>query len=101
MCLQIFHWLASMPIELEGYIRPGCIILTIFIAMPKFMWDKVCLEMLYIALFGVTVRLMLLTTLLMGDDWYLHTIVDVTILYYLLNIHELYITSSYVPLTFI
>lgn len=37
---QIFQWLASMPIELEGYIRPGCIILTIFIAMPKFMWDK-------------------------------------------------------------
>ncbi|XP_061359655.1 squamosa promoter-binding-like protein 7 [Gastrolobium bilobum] len=35
---QIFQWLASMPIELEGYIRPGCTILTIFIAMPKIMW---------------------------------------------------------------
>nr|GEW34704.1 hypothetical protein [Tanacetum cinerariifolium] len=37
---QIFQWLASMPLELEGYIRPGCTILTIFIAMPKFMWVK-------------------------------------------------------------
>lgn len=27
-----------MPIELEGYIRPGCTILTAFIAMPKPMW---------------------------------------------------------------
>ncbi|WOK95967.1 squamosa promoter-binding-like protein 9 [Canna indica] len=37
---QIFQWLANMPVELEGYIRPGCTILTIFIAMPQFMWDK-------------------------------------------------------------
>ncbi|KHN37527.1 Squamosa promoter-binding-like protein 7 [Glycine soja] len=35
---QIFQWLASMPVELEGYIRPGCTILTIFIAMPNIMW---------------------------------------------------------------
>ncbi|KAF9611227.1 hypothetical protein IFM89_027777 [Coptis chinensis] len=33
---QIFQWLSSMPVELEGYIRPGCIILTLFIAMPHF-----------------------------------------------------------------
>ncbi|CAL1397076.1 unnamed protein product [Linum trigynum] len=38
---QIFQWLASMPVELEGYIRPGCTILTVFVAMPKFMWAKV------------------------------------------------------------
>ncbi|XP_057959413.1 squamosa promoter-binding-like protein 7 [Malania oleifera] len=37
---QIFQWLASMPVELEGYIRPGCTILTAFIAMPKLMWVK-------------------------------------------------------------
>ncbi|AQK93817.1 Squamosa promoter-binding protein-like (SBP domain) transcription factor family protein [Zea mays] len=37
---QIFEWLGSMPVELEGYIRPGCIILTVFIAMPQHMWDK-------------------------------------------------------------
>ncbi|XP_010914362.1 squamosa promoter-binding-like protein 9 isoform X3 [Elaeis guineensis] len=37
---QIFQWLASMPVELEGYIRPGCTMLTVFIAMPHFMWEK-------------------------------------------------------------
>lgn len=37
---QIFQWLASMPVELEGYIRPGCTILTAFIAMPQCMWVK-------------------------------------------------------------
>ncbi|KAJ6719756.1 SQUAMOSA PROMOTER-BINDING-LIKE PROTEIN 4 [Salix purpurea] len=37
---QIFQWLASMPVELEGYIRPGCTILTVFLAMPTFMWVK-------------------------------------------------------------
>ncbi|KAL6610207.1 hypothetical protein ACP70R_040176 [Stipagrostis hirtigluma subsp. patula] len=37
---QIFEWLASMPVELEGYIRPGCTILTVFISMPQHMWDK-------------------------------------------------------------
>lgn len=40
--MQIFEWLASMPVELEGYIRPGCTILTVFVAMPQHMWDKVC-----------------------------------------------------------
>ncbi|KAH8499888.1 hypothetical protein H0E87_015218 [Populus deltoides] len=37
---HIFQWLANMPVELEGYIRPGCTILTAFIAMPPFMWVK-------------------------------------------------------------
>nr|WCD39351.1 squamosa promoter binding-like protein 1 [Cenchrus americanus] len=37
---QIFEWLANMPVELEGYIRPGCTILTVFVAMPQHMWDK-------------------------------------------------------------
>uniref|UniRef100_A0A2P2LXF6 SBP-type domain-containing protein n=1 Tax=Rhizophora mucronata TaxID=61149 RepID=A0A2P2LXF6_RHIMU len=37
---QIFQWLANMPVELEGYIRPGCTILTAFIAMPSSMWGK-------------------------------------------------------------
>ncbi|XP_065863505.1 squamosa promoter-binding-like protein 7 [Euphorbia lathyris] len=41
---QIFQWLASMPVELEGYIRPGCTILTAFLAMPTFMWGKLLEE---------------------------------------------------------
>ncbi|XP_012455433.2 squamosa promoter-binding-like protein 7 isoform X1 [Gossypium raimondii] len=38
--LTIFEWLANMPVELEGYIRPGCTILTVFISMPNNMWAK-------------------------------------------------------------
>jgi len=45
MFLQIFQWLASMPVELEGYIRPGCTILTIFIAMPNIMWINVRVQL--------------------------------------------------------
>ncbi|KAK4425781.1 Squamosa promoter-binding-like protein 7 [Sesamum alatum] len=41
---QIFQWLANMPIELEGYIRPGCTILTAFIAMPRPTWVKLLEE---------------------------------------------------------
>ncbi|CAI9765898.1 unnamed protein product [Fraxinus pennsylvanica] len=41
---QVFEWLASMPVELEGYIRPGCTILTAFVVMPKFMWVKLLEE---------------------------------------------------------
>ncbi|KAL0348743.1 UNVERIFIED_CONTAM: Squamosa promoter-binding-like protein 7 [Sesamum angustifolium] len=41
---QIFQWLANMPIELEGYIRPGCTILTAFFAMPKPTWVKLLEE---------------------------------------------------------
>ncbi|KAI5059242.1 hypothetical protein GOP47_0025561 [Adiantum capillus-veneris] len=41
---QIFDWLANMPVELESYIRSGCIILTFFVTMPQVMWDKVLAE---------------------------------------------------------
>ncbi|XP_054805595.1 squamosa promoter-binding-like protein 7 [Prosopis cineraria] len=44
---QIFQWLASMPVELEGYIRPGCTILTVFVAMPRFMWTNLLEDPLY------------------------------------------------------
>ncbi|XP_022740659.1 squamosa promoter-binding-like protein 7 isoform X2 [Durio zibethinus] len=37
---QIFQWLANMPVELEGYVRPGCTILTVFISMPMNIWMK-------------------------------------------------------------
>ncbi|WJX27106.1 Squamosa promoter-binding-like protein 7 [Trifolium repens] len=36
--LRIFQWLANMPGELEGCIRPVCPVLTIFIAVPNIMW---------------------------------------------------------------
>eukprot|EP00249_Psilotum_nudum_P021790 c28247_g2_i2 orf=387-3470(+) len=37
---QIFEWLSNMPVELEGYIRSGCIILTFFLTMPRLTWRK-------------------------------------------------------------
>ncbi|MCO5578855.1 hypothetical protein L7F22_032702 [Adiantum nelumboides] len=41
---QIFEWLSNMPVELESYVRSGCIILTFFVTMPQVMWDKVMAE---------------------------------------------------------
>jgi hypothetical protein len=41
MFLQIFQWLANMPGELEGCIRPVCPVLIIFIAVPNIMWINV------------------------------------------------------------
>lgn len=41
LILQILEWLSNMPVDLEGYIRSGCTILTLFVAMPQQMWDNV------------------------------------------------------------
>ncbi|URD76401.1 Squamosa promoter-binding-like protein [Musa troglodytarum] len=52
----------NMPVELEGYIRPGCTFMTIFIAMPDFMWEKLsqdvagCIENLIYAPESLLVR---------------------------------------------
>lgn len=40
---QILDWLSNSPTDVESYIRPGCIILTIYIRMDKSSWDKVIL----------------------------------------------------------
>ncbi|KAL8481186.1 hypothetical protein ACS0TY_027101 [Phlomoides rotata] len=37
---QILDWLSNSPTDVESYIRPGCIILTIYIRMDKSSWDK-------------------------------------------------------------
>jgi hypothetical protein len=39
--LQILEWLSNMPVDLEGYIRSGCTILTLFVSMPQSMWEEV------------------------------------------------------------
>jgi hypothetical protein len=41
--LQILNWLSHYPSDLESYIRPGCVILTIYLRLPNWMWDKVVL----------------------------------------------------------
>ncbi|KMZ74656.1 hypothetical protein ZOSMA_123G00040 [Zostera marina] len=40
LCRYSNGLIVCMPVELEGYIRPGCTILTVFISMPHLMWNK-------------------------------------------------------------
>uniref|UniRef100_A0ACD5VIG5 Uncharacterized protein n=1 Tax=Avena sativa TaxID=4498 RepID=A0ACD5VIG5_AVESA len=37
---QILNWLSHYPSDLESYIRPGCVILTIYLRLPNWMWDQ-------------------------------------------------------------
>ncbi|XP_035822107.1 squamosa promoter-binding-like protein 1 isoform X2 [Zea mays] len=37
---QIQHWLSHYPTDMESYIRPGCVILTIYLRLPNWMWDE-------------------------------------------------------------
>ncbi|XP_042379380.1 squamosa promoter-binding-like protein 15 isoform X1 [Zingiber officinale] len=37
---QVFNWLSSSPLEMESYIRPGCVILSIYLSMPSIAWEE-------------------------------------------------------------
>ncbi|TKY54314.1 Squamosa promoter-binding protein 1 [Spatholobus suberectus] len=37
---QILNWLSHSPTEIESYIRPGCIILTIYLCLEKSAWEE-------------------------------------------------------------
>ncbi|GFP83086.1 squamosa promoter-binding-like protein 12 [Phtheirospermum japonicum] len=37
---QILDWLSNSPTDIESYIRPGCIILTIYLRMDKSNWEE-------------------------------------------------------------
>ncbi|MCD7450350.1 hypothetical protein HAX54_005552 [Datura stramonium] len=37
---QILDWLSHSPTDIESYIRPGCIILTIYLRMDKSIWEE-------------------------------------------------------------
>ncbi|XP_047169773.1 squamosa promoter-binding-like protein 1 isoform X2 [Vigna umbellata] len=39
---QILNWLSHSPTEIESYIRPGCIILTIYLCLEKSAWEELC-----------------------------------------------------------
>ncbi|KAI4344714.1 hypothetical protein L6164_011908 [Bauhinia variegata] len=39
---QILNWLSHSPTEIESYIRPGCIILTIYLRLEKSEWEELC-----------------------------------------------------------
>ncbi|KAL5564646.1 hypothetical protein UlMin_027810 [Ulmus minor] len=42
---QILDWLSHSPTDIESYIRPGCIILTIYLHLEKFAWDELCSDL--------------------------------------------------------
>ncbi|KAL2651728.1 hypothetical protein R1flu_019856 [Riccia fluitans] len=37
---EILEWLAHRPSDMESHIRPGCVVLTIFLSMSKSAWGK-------------------------------------------------------------
>ncbi|GMJ09278.1 squamosa promoter binding protein-like 1 [Hibiscus trionum] len=39
---QILDWLSHSPTDIESYIRPGCIVLTIYLCQSEAAWDELC-----------------------------------------------------------
>ncbi|XP_010927295.2 squamosa promoter-binding-like protein 15 isoform X1 [Elaeis guineensis] len=37
---QILNWLSLSPSEMESYIRPGCVVLSVYLSMPSIAWDQ-------------------------------------------------------------
>ncbi|KAI4372520.1 hypothetical protein MLD38_010740 [Melastoma candidum] len=37
---QILQWLSHSPTEMESYIKPGCIVLTIYLRLKNSMWEE-------------------------------------------------------------
>ncbi|KAG1327632.1 squamosa promoter-binding-like protein 12 [Cocos nucifera] len=37
---QIFDWLSHSPSDMESYIRPGCIILTVYLRLAESLWEE-------------------------------------------------------------
>lgn len=42
---QILEWLSHSPTDIESYIRPGCIILTIYLRLEKCTWEELCCDL--------------------------------------------------------
>ncbi|XP_076955159.1 squamosa promoter-binding-like protein 16 [Bidens hawaiensis] len=37
---QVYNWLSRSPTDIEGYIRPGCVALSIYLSMSSSSWDQ-------------------------------------------------------------
>ncbi|CAL5383262.1 unnamed protein product [Camellia sinensis] len=37
---EIYNWLSHSPSEMESYIRPGCVVLSIYLSMPSSAWGQ-------------------------------------------------------------
>ncbi|KAK1314089.1 Squamosa promoter-binding-like protein 15 [Acorus calamus] len=44
---QILDWLSHSPSEIESYIRPGCVILSLYLSMPSLAWDEFQEDLLF------------------------------------------------------
>lgn len=42
---QILDWLSNSPTDIESYIRPGCVILTIYLQMDESTWEELCYDL--------------------------------------------------------
>ncbi|KAL9272015.1 Squamosa promoter-binding-like protein [Drosera capensis] len=42
---QILDWLAHSPTEIESYIRPGCVVLTIYLRLSDSIWEELCSDL--------------------------------------------------------
>ncbi|KAK9013652.1 hypothetical protein V6N11_041653 [Hibiscus sabdariffa] len=42
---QILDWLSHSPTDIESYIRPGCIVLTIYLRQAEAAWDELCCDL--------------------------------------------------------
>ncbi|CAN1292976.1 Squamosa promoter-binding-like protein 12 [Linum perenne] len=42
---QILDWLSHSPTDIESYIRPGCIVLTIYLRQDEAAWDELCCDL--------------------------------------------------------
>ncbi|KAK6937210.1 SBP domain [Dillenia turbinata] len=42
---QILDWLSHSPTDIESYIRPGCIVLTIYLCLDESIWEELCHEL--------------------------------------------------------
>ncbi|KAA0064679.1 squamosa promoter-binding-like protein 14 [Cucumis melo var. makuwa] len=37
---QIYNWLSNCPSEMESYIRPGCVVLSVYMSMSSIAWEQ-------------------------------------------------------------
>ncbi|KAL9358325.1 hypothetical protein Peur_051578 [Populus x canadensis] len=37
---QIYNWLSNSPSEMESYIRPGCVVLSVYLSMSSAAWEQ-------------------------------------------------------------
>ncbi|XP_045807774.1 squamosa promoter-binding-like protein 1 [Trifolium pratense] len=42
---QILDWLSHSPTDIESYIRPGCIVLTIYLRQAEAVWEDLCCDL--------------------------------------------------------